>query len=91
MPRKKKFPYTNTRHAQRMKLRRQPESCDAREERLSRQSQRQRDSHQSESCDANDLQLSKQRQRQTESRQNETFGMNYEINKQLTYEVYFSL
>ncbi|XP_042210102.1 uncharacterized protein LOC121857922, partial [Homarus americanus] len=37
MPRKRKSSYANTPHAQKMRLRRQSESCDAREERLSRQ------------------------------------------------------
>ncbi|KAG7157204.1 hypothetical protein Hamer_G010053 [Homarus americanus] len=48
MPRKRKSSYANTPHAQRMRLRRQSESCDAREERLSRQRQRQTESRQNE-------------------------------------------
>uniref|UniRef100_A0A0L8GSQ6 Uncharacterized protein n=1 Tax=Octopus bimaculoides TaxID=37653 RepID=A0A0L8GSQ6_OCTBM len=48
MPRKRKSTYENTPHVHRRKLRRQSESCDATDERLSGQREKQTESRQNE-------------------------------------------
>ncbi|KAG7172061.1 hypothetical protein Hamer_G001046 [Homarus americanus] len=72
MPRKRKSSYANTPHAQRMRLRRQSESCDAREERLSRQRQRQTESRQNETLGEHQERQEQDRFRHIVARRNES-------------------
>ncbi|KAG7160822.1 hypothetical protein Hamer_G007576 [Homarus americanus] len=72
MPRKRKSSYANTPHAQRMRLRRQSESCDAREERLSRQRQRQTESRQNEYLGEHQERQEQDRFRHVVARRNES-------------------
>ncbi|KAG7177312.1 Zinc finger protein 821-like 1 [Homarus americanus] len=72
MPRKRKSSYANTPHAQKMRLRRQYESCDAREERLSRQRQRQTESRQNETLGEHQERQEQDRFRHIVARRNES-------------------
>ncbi|KAG7159577.1 putative Helix-turn-helix domain-containing protein 2 [Homarus americanus] len=72
MPRKRKSSYANTPHAQEMRLRRQSESCDAREERLSRQRQRQTESRQNETLGEHQERQEHDRFRHMVARRNES-------------------